>query len=289
MTHDTCHLLNSYGYEDLETLADFLIAQKQFAECVRVIKQGVRWMQGRDAETEWDTVEDDREFDPERKVRQGWDRGNQWLEREPVYELDVRLRARLGIARLWLSSTSTASGTDADANVDEAKRHFDLMLEEDVRDYPELFDAVGDAYFARAMYDKALEMFTVISECEEVSSFIVCLDALETDCLPDHVRFRRMEPWSGSRSDNATPLSERTRKLANVSRTVRTAFLLFPEQEDSPLKRCDSTVIEEEPTNIEVKVALARLFEKLGEPQRALALIKEGTLSSSILSNGRRG
>ena len=170
VTTETCHLLNSYGYEDLETLADFLIAQKQFSECVRVIKQGVRWMQGRDAETEWDTVQDDREFDPERKVRPNWDKGNQWLEREPVYELDVRLRARLGIARLWLSTTtpSMSSSGETDENVEEAKRHFDLMLEEDVRDFPELFDAVGDAYSDRGMFDKALEMFTVISECEEV-------------------------------------------------------------------------------------------------------------------------
>lgn len=63
----------------------------------------------------------------------------------------------------------------------------------------------------------------------------------------------------------------------NVSRTVRHAlyplgplFLLLT------LLRLSCAVIEEEPSNIEVKVALARIFEQLGEPQRALALIKEG-------------
>jgi len=119
-------------------------------------------MQGRERETEWDTVLDDREFDVERKVREGWEKGNQWLEREPVYELDVRLRARLGIARLWMGEN--------DEWVGEAKRHFDLMLEEDVSSFPELFDAVGDAYCERGMYEKALEMFAVMAECEEVSS-----------------------------------------------------------------------------------------------------------------------
>ncbi|GAA5997999.1 hypothetical protein JCM5350_002855 [Sporobolomyces pararoseus] len=232
VTTETCHLLNSYGYEDLETLADFLIAQKQFSECVRVIKQGVRWMQGRDAETEWDTVQDDREFDPERKVRPNWDKGNQWLEREPVYELDVRLRARLGIARLWLSTTtpSMSSSGETDENVEEAKRHFDLMLEEDVRDFPELFDAVGDAYSDRGMFDKALEMFTVISECEETNGPMV---------------------WY----------------------KIGQCHAALGDYEEA--RECFENVIEEEPTNIEVKVALARIFEQLGEPQRALALIKQ--------------
>lgn len=136
-------------------------------------------MQGRERETEWDTVQDDREFDPQRQTRPGWDKGNQWLEREPVYELDVRLRARLGIARLWLSTVlltgAGGSGSiEGDENVEEAKRHFDLMLEEDVRDFPELFDAVGEAYMERGMYTKALEMFTVISECEEVWTALFC-------------------------------------------------------------------------------------------------------------------
>ncbi|GAA5924202.1 transcription factor TFIIIC subunit TFC4 [Sporobolomyces koalae] len=167
ITPATCHLLNSYGYEDLETLADFLIAQRQYSECVRVLKQGVRWMQGRELETEWDTVSDDREFDPERKSRAGWDKGNQWLEREPVYELDIRLRARLGIARLGMSNSTNPH--EAEESIDEAKRHFDLMLDEDVREFPELFDAVADAYMQREMHDRALDMLMVLAECEETN------------------------------------------------------------------------------------------------------------------------
>ncbi|GAA5845725.1 hypothetical protein JCM5353_001690 [Sporobolomyces roseus] len=222
ITPTTSHLLNSYGYEDLETLSDFLITQKQFSECVRVIRQGVRWMQGRERETEWDTVLDDREFDVERKVREGWEKGNQWLEREPVYELDVRLRARLGIARLWMGEN--------DEWVGEAKRHFDLMLEEDVSSFPELFDAAGDAYCERGMYEKALEMFAVMAECEETNGASVWL------------------------------------KIGQC----HSAMGDFEEA-----RECFENVIEEEPSNVEVKVALARVYENLGQPDRALLLIKE--------------
>ncbi|GAA6008607.1 hypothetical protein JCM11491_003366 [Sporobolomyces phaffii] len=240
---ETCHLLNSYGYEDLETLADFLIAQKQHAECVRAVKQGVRWMQGRESETEWDTVEDDREYDPERKVRPGWEKGNQWLEREPVYELDPRLRARLGIARLWMSKTTTttinnsggggavaAPAGELDEHAEEARRHFDLILEEDVREFPELFDAVGEAYKDRGMFDRALEMFTVITESEETNG-------------------------------------------ASVWFKIGQCHAALGDYEDA--RECFENVIEEEPSNIEVKVSLARILENLGEPQKALSLIRE--------------
>lgn len=95
-------LLQTYGYGDLETLADFLLLQRNWNEVVRVIRQGVRWLQGREKETGWDAMEDDREYDEERKVRDGWEKGNTYFEEEPTYELDVRLRSRLGLARLGM-------------------------------------------------------------------------------------------------------------------------------------------------------------------------------------------
>ncbi|GAA6062994.1 hypothetical protein JCM10212_004976 [Sporobolomyces blumeae] len=222
ITTETSHLLNSYGYEDLETLADFLLAQKRYAECVRVVRQGVRWMQGRERETEWDTVLDDREYDVSRQVRDGWEKGNQWLEREPTYELDVRLRTRLGIARLWMG--------DHDEWVGEAQRHFELVLDEDVAQFPELFDAIGDAYVQKGMPDKALEMFTVIAECDETNG-------------------------------------------PNVWFKIGQCHAATGDYQDA--RECFENVLEEEPSNLEAKVALARVYESLGEPERALTLIKQ--------------
>ena len=105
---ETVDLLNTYGYSDLETLADFLLVQRNYKEVVRVIRQGVRWLQGREKETGWDRMADDREYDEERRIRPGWESGEAFFEDEPTYELDVRLRSRLGLARLGLMQLEEA-------------------------------------------------------------------------------------------------------------------------------------------------------------------------------------
>ncbi|GAA6030008.1 hypothetical protein JCM8097_009212 [Rhodosporidiobolus ruineniae] len=157
VTSQTVDLLNTYGYGELETLADFLLLQRNYAEVVRVVRQGVRWLQGREKETGWDSMSDDREYDEERKVREGWEKGNTWFELEPTYELDVRLRSRLGLARLGMGWTQ------------EAQRHFDIVTGEDVAEFPELFGAIGEAFYERGMYENALEVYQLIAENEETN------------------------------------------------------------------------------------------------------------------------
>lgn len=60
-------------------------------------------------QTAWDSIEDDREFDLERKEREGWEKMGRGFEESEVFELDVRLRVRLGAARM------------GEGKVDEAK------------------------------------------------------------------------------------------------------------------------------------------------------------------------
>lgn len=98
---ETVELIDGFDYVDLEFLADVLLRQRQYARTANIIRTGVRWLQGREKETMWDTaVEDDREYDVERKKRDGWQRDARHLEEADVYELDPALRTRLGIARL---------------------------------------------------------------------------------------------------------------------------------------------------------------------------------------------
>ncbi|GAA5974117.1 hypothetical protein JCM11641_003446 [Rhodosporidiobolus odoratus] len=163
ITPDSVDLLNTYGYGDLETLCDILLLQRNWAETVRVVRQGVRWLQGREEETGWDAMEDDREYDEERKVRDGWEKGNTWFELEPTYELDVRLRSRLGLARLGMNW------------VPEAQRHFDIVCMEDVAQFPELFGAIGEAFYDRGMYENALDVYQLIAEHEETNGPVVWL------------------------------------------------------------------------------------------------------------------
>jgi general transcription factor 3C polypeptide 3 (transcription factor C subunit 4) len=173
VSSETLHLLNSYGYEDLETLTDFLLLEKKYLKVVKVIKRGVRWIQGRALETEWDSYLelDDREFDLKRKERKGWEKlGNSWLEREPVYELDVRLRTRLGIARLHLSTTTSDTEDSNNSNLQEAIKHFEIISNEtDVVDFPELFDAIGDAFFTLNYAERALDFYMFLTEREETN------------------------------------------------------------------------------------------------------------------------
>lgn len=181
VTPASAALLNTYGYADLETLADFLLAQREYAEAVRVVRQGVRWLQGREREGGWDEAQDDREYDEERKVRPGWETSAMGFEDAALYELDVRLRSRLGLARLGLgmldeaqvrpSSSSSALEPlppDGVLTLAHPQRHFDIVTSEDVAEFPELFGAIGDAYFARRMSDEALNVYLQLTDNEEV-------------------------------------------------------------------------------------------------------------------------
>ncbi|BGP22119.1 transcription factor TFIIIC subunit tfc4 [Rhodotorula toruloides] len=218
VNRDTVGYLATYGYSDLETVADFLNIQRHWAESVRVIRQGVRWLQGRESETGWDTLEDDREYDEERKIRGGWEKGNTWFEDEPTHELDVRLRSRLGLARLGMGW------------VEEAARHFDIVLAEDVAQFPELFGAIGEAYYERKMYNEAIDVYTLMVEHPETNGPAVWL------------------------------------KVGQCHQAMGN----FEDARD-----CFENIVEEEPRNAEAKLALAKCLEQLGDPSRALTLIKE--------------
>jgi general transcription factor 3C polypeptide 3 (transcription factor C subunit 4) len=85
---------------EFETLADFLLKEKKWDHVIKVIRTGVRWLGGREKETIWDQLEDDREFDVRRQERDGWEKVARALEESPVHQLDNRLRLRLGLARM---------------------------------------------------------------------------------------------------------------------------------------------------------------------------------------------
>ncbi|GAA5850743.1 hypothetical protein JCM8547_009077 [Rhodosporidiobolus lusitaniae] len=218
VTSSTIDLLNTYGYADLETLTDFLLEKKDYAETVRVIRQGVRWLQGRERETGWDAMEDDREYDEVRKTREGWEKANTYFEEEGTYELDVRLRCRLGLARLGMG------------RVQEAQRHFEILYAEEAAHFPELFGAVGQAFFDRKMYAEALDVYQFMAENEDTNGPTVWF------------KIAQCHAASGDWED---------------------------------AKDCYEHVIEEEPDNLDAKLALAKVLEQLSEPSRALELIKE--------------
>ena len=46
--------------------------------------------------------------------------------------------------------------------------HFNVVLAEDVGEFPELFGAVADAYFDAKMYHEALDVYQDLAENDEV-------------------------------------------------------------------------------------------------------------------------
>lgn len=102
--------LQGWGNTDFELLADFLRSLKRYKEAAKIILEGVRWLQGRIQEgASWNSFGDDREYDLERKWREGWQNHPQrWCEDAPVHQLDTGLRLRLGLARLYEGRTDEA-------------------------------------------------------------------------------------------------------------------------------------------------------------------------------------
>jgi hypothetical protein len=51
------------------------------------------------------------------------------------------------------------------------QHHFDIVTSEDVAQFPELFGAIGQAFYDRKMYDSALDVYQLMAENEEVGPF----------------------------------------------------------------------------------------------------------------------
>lgn len=108
--------LEIFSLDDLIMLVDLLRLENKFKQAINVIKSGQRWLQGRMAQTSWDRLvgSDDREFDLERKWREGWDdggdenRGVMALEESGVWGMENELRLRLGICRLMIGDLAEA-------------------------------------------------------------------------------------------------------------------------------------------------------------------------------------
>ena len=149
-----------FNMDDLIYLADMLIALRQPKRAIAAIRTGARWLQGRGDQSYWDTFHaDDREFDLERRSRENWELSNRFLEEEPVYGLDTRLRLRLGHARLL-------EGRDK-----EARHHFKQIIEaEDVSENPDMFGAIGNLFFERHLYEAAYDVYTLLLENDETNT-----------------------------------------------------------------------------------------------------------------------
>ncbi|KAK4052048.1 transcription factor TFIIIC subunit tfc4 [Microbotryomycetes sp. JL201] len=227
----TEEMLDTFGYADLEFLADYSLAQQKWGQTAYVIRTGVRWLQGRYTESGWDMLKDDREFDLERKVRPNWQRDARYLEETPVYPLDHKLRLRLGLARLGMNDLEEAKASAATSELD-------------VADYPEVYGAVADAYMDKKMYTDALEFLHELADCEVASLKL------------------------GNASWSVPTMKTRE----SVLKQVWPEILLSAGQ---GLIRSTTSVVKEQPDNYQCKMQLARAYEAINEPHKALDMLHE--------------
>ncbi|KAM0788020.1 hypothetical protein ACM66B_006219 [Microbotryomycetes sp. NB124-2] len=220
VNEQTQEQLRSFGYDDLEFLADYLNAQHKWADATYVVRTGVRWLQGRFLETTWDELDDDREFDLERKKRPDWHRNPvaRRLEDAPVYPLDPSLRLRLGLARLGMNY------------LDEAHEHFEIIRALDPVEFADFFMPIATAYMDKNLFAEALTFLHDLADHDETNDKVV---------------------WQ----------------------KIGQCCMECGDYDDA--RECFEAVIEEDPDNYQCKMQLARVFEAINDPQRALELLRE--------------
>ena len=95
--------IQGFSTTELEMLSDLLRSLRRYKEAAKIIVDGQRWLQGRNKEEgTWNAFGDDREFDMQRKIRDGWtEHPQRWCEEAALHPLESGLRLRLGLCRLY--------------------------------------------------------------------------------------------------------------------------------------------------------------------------------------------
>ncbi|WVQ98069.1 hypothetical protein IAU59_005191 [Kwoniella sp. CBS 9459] len=155
---------NTMTLERVIDLVDDMLVLEDLEQALEVIRKGQRWLQGRRNQKEWDKREDDMEYDPAGTQRGALSnsktkkkkKDQEDLEESEGYPLDLQLRHRLALVRLRL-------GDD-----EEALIHVGEILNLDVLQYSSLFLELGDALMKREMWERALDCYAPIQDCEEI-------------------------------------------------------------------------------------------------------------------------
>ncbi|EPS96052.1 hypothetical protein FOMPIDRAFT_1151328 [Fomitopsis schrenkii] len=151
------------GFEMMHilVLADLHNSLGQYDKAIESIRKGCRWLQGRTQQKFWDVCEDDREY----YVGTESVRGGEGELQPGMYPLDVNARHRLAVARIKMG------------DIEEGKKHADVILAQDVLEYAPLFTEIADAYFEREMHAEARHIYEILGGDAGTSSLYVLLQA----------------------------------------------------------------------------------------------------------------
>ncbi|KAL9939713.1 hypothetical protein V8E36_001530 [Tilletia maclaganii] len=140
--------VNTFTERDLYSLVEFLLYAKEPIVAINVLRESVRWMQGRKDETFWDDVEyDDREFDEVRPGRENEDdeeMGRRAFDRSKDLLAAGRRKRRSRKGAQADSASSRPIATSASGRGGRTERDGDDDAEDDNRNAGDDADADAD-------------------------------------------------------------------------------------------------------------------------------------------------
>ncbi|RLV86564.1 Transcription factor tau subunit [Meyerozyma sp. JA9] len=152
-----------FGWPELNILCELYIQQHSWRIGIKVIKLVARWIQDRTAETWWDEVDDDSEFDSRRfTVLDSLSEPQRSIARQKLYDIPVDIRFKIGYLRLGLEQK------------EEALRHFEFLLDEQ-DDIADLFFEAGKILEAHGYHEDALVYLSRSSMADENGPKVVSL------------------------------------------------------------------------------------------------------------------
>ncbi|CAJ0626021.1 10095_t:CDS:10, partial [Entrophospora sp. SA101] len=153
----------SFGYSEINIMAELYMLINDFGGAIEFIKCGVRWLQGREDETWWNNVSDDREYDEDENANR---KDNSFIlagaRRQGVFSsggsnapLPLELRIKLGISRICMDE------------LEEGKLY-------DVKQYIDLYYEVAETYAEKGLFEDALTTYEAILLNSEVIDLGLC-------------------------------------------------------------------------------------------------------------------
>lgn len=99
---------STFGYTELNILAELLMMQGDHARALEVVKGGIRCLQGRTMETWWDQWDDEREFEDDTEA-EGTGLLQERLEgKGEKWDVPMELRVKMGVCRLIMGQVDEA-------------------------------------------------------------------------------------------------------------------------------------------------------------------------------------
>ncbi|KAG7816932.1 hypothetical protein KL928_004396 [Ogataea angusta] len=208
----------AFDWSELNILLELYGKKAAWNVAIKTLKQTSRWIQHRESQTFWDDVPAvDVEFDDRRFDNQKF-QALKAEEKAREYSLPIDIRVQLGLFRL------------NSKNTDEALRHFEYVLRENIQETADLFLRIGSELETFGLYHEALRYFY---------------------------------PVSGVYENNPAEL------VLSIAKCLR-------ETEDfENAKEAYTRLLEHDPDNVEIKVALAEVYFYLDDIQSMSKLYKE--------------